>query len=141
MLVQKQKLCYNRSQQSAQSRLEHMEVESGLRRKRWFKLDNAAKLYPAVSNDHWSSTFRVSADLYELIDPDRLQKAVNHVLKRFPSIQVPLPARDSMFGPLLPMPLPPDVQNGITVIPSKLYFSTKVSRIRGSSPHQIGKPR
>ena len=60
----------------------------GLRRKRWFKLDNAAKLYPAVSNDHWSSTFRVSADLYELIDPDRLQKAVNHVLKRFPSMKV-----------------------------------------------------
>ena len=65
-----------------------MEVENGLRRKRWFKLDNAAKLYPAVSNDHWSSTFRVSAELYEPIDPDRLQKAVNHVLKRFPSMKV-----------------------------------------------------
>ena len=62
-------------------------------------------------------------------------------LKRFPSSQVPLPARASMLGPLRPIPLLAEVQNGITVIPSKLYFSTKVSIIRGSSPHQIGNPR
>ena len=56
--------------------------------KRWFKLDNAAKLYPAVSNDRWSSTFRVSAELTEEVDPERLQKAVNRVLPRFPSLKV-----------------------------------------------------
>ena len=59
-----------------------------MRGKRWFKLDNAAKLYPAVSNAQWSSAFRVSVELYETIDPDRLQKAVNHVMKRFPSMKV-----------------------------------------------------
>ena len=63
-----------------------------MKRKRWFKLDNAAKLYPAVSNAQWSSIFRVSVELNEAIDPDRLQKAVNHVLKRFPSLKVRLRA-------------------------------------------------
>ena len=63
-----------------------------MKRKRWFKLDNAAKLYPAVSNAQWSSTFRVSVELYETVDPDRLQKAVNHALKRFPSFKVRLRA-------------------------------------------------
>ncbi len=59
-----------------------------MRRKRWFKLDNAGKLYPAVSTSRWSSAFRVSAELNEEIDPARLQKAVNRVLSRFPSLKV-----------------------------------------------------
>ena len=58
------------------------------RGKRWFKLDNAGKLYPAISNAKWSSTFRVSAELEETIDPARLQKAVHLVLHRFPSLKV-----------------------------------------------------
>ncbi len=58
------------------------------RKKRWFKLDNAAKLYPAISNARWSSTFRVSALLYDAIDPKVLQKAVDDVLPRFPSFKV-----------------------------------------------------
>lgn len=81
-----------------------------MRRKRWFKLDNAAKLYPAVSNAQWSSAFRVSAELNETIDPERLQRAVNHVLKRFPSLKVRM--RRGLFwyyleeneAPLLVMP-------------------------------------
>lgn len=56
--------------------------------KRWFKLDNAGKLYPAIANAQWSSTFRVSAELNEAVDPVRLQKAVNLVLPRFPSLKV-----------------------------------------------------
>ena len=59
-----------------------------LQKKRWFKLDNAGKLYPAVSNAQWSSAFRISAELYEPIDPERLQRAVNLVLPRFPSLKV-----------------------------------------------------
>jgi len=58
------------------------------KRKRWFKLDNAAKLYPAVSTARWSSTFRISAELYENVDPARLQRAVNMTLPRFPSLKV-----------------------------------------------------
>ena len=55
---------------------------------RWFKLDNAGKLYPAISTSQWSSTFRVSAELKENIDPALLQKALDRVLPRFPSLKV-----------------------------------------------------
>ncbi len=65
---------------------------SALREKRWFKLDNAGKLYPAVSTARWSSTFRISAELYEPIDPARLQKAADSVLPRFPSLKARLRA-------------------------------------------------
>ena len=59
-----------------------------MRGKRWFRLDNAGKLYPAVSTFRWSSVFRVSAELTEPIDPERLQKVVDRVMPRFPSLKV-----------------------------------------------------
>ena len=59
-----------------------------LRGKRWFKLDNAAKLYPAISSVRWSSVFRISVELTETIDPKRLQQAVDSILPRFPSLKV-----------------------------------------------------
>ena len=59
-----------------------------MRGKRWFKLDNAAKLYPAVSSFRWSSAFRISVELTETVDPKRLQQAVDNILPRFPSLKV-----------------------------------------------------
>ena len=56
--------------------------------KRWYRLDNAAKLYPAVATARWSSIFRVSAELNEEVKPDLLQKAVDQVLPRFPALKV-----------------------------------------------------
>ncbi len=53
---------------------------------------------------------------------------------RSPESHVPLPACTARLSPLLPIPLPPDVQKGITVIPSKLWLSTKVLTMRGASP-------
>lgn len=55
---------------------------------RWFKLDNAGKLYPAIANARWSSVFRISTLLKEAVDPEALQRAVEHVLPRFPSMAV-----------------------------------------------------
>lgn len=56
--------------------------------RRWFRLDNAAKLYPAVANDRWSSVFRLSAELDMPLEPALLQQAVNDVLPRFPTLNV-----------------------------------------------------
>ncbi len=57
---------------------------------KWFKLDNAAKLYPAVSSSSWGSVFRVSVQLDKPIDRETLQKAVNDTMPRFPSMNVRL---------------------------------------------------
>ncbi|MBE5787239.1 MAG: alcohol acetyltransferase [Clostridiales bacterium] len=60
--------------------------------KRWFKLDNAAKLYPAVSTSRWSSIFRVSAELNAPVNPALLQQALDLVLPRFPALKVRIKA-------------------------------------------------
>jgi hypothetical protein len=54
------------------------------------RLDNAAKIYPAARRRSWSAIFRLSATLYEIIDPRVLQDALNATLKRFPSLAVRL---------------------------------------------------
>lgn len=56
----------------------------------WLKLDNAAKLYPAVRTKNWSNIFRLSITLNEKIDPVVLQSALNVTVKRFPSIAMRL---------------------------------------------------
>ena len=54
----------------------------------WLKLDNAALIFPAVRRRDWTNTFRVSATLREKIQPDLLQKAVDMLMPRFPSVYV-----------------------------------------------------
>ncbi len=54
----------------------------------WYRLDNAANVYPAIRNRRRPGLFRVSATLKEPIRPDLLQQAVNTTLKRIPSFSV-----------------------------------------------------
>jgi NRPS condensation-like uncharacterized protein len=54
----------------------------------WHKLDNAAKLFPSVYKDTNTSIFRISAVLKQDIDPKLLQKALDIVIKRFPTLTV-----------------------------------------------------
>ncbi len=49
---------------------------------KWYKLDNAAKLYPAISNRRWMSIYRVSVKLYEPVDKDTLQRALDITMAR-----------------------------------------------------------
>ncbi len=57
---------------------------------KWYKLDNAAKIFPAVTNKNRPYMFRVSAILKEKIDKDILQKALNEIIERFTSFNVRL---------------------------------------------------
>jgi len=50
----------------------------------WYKLDNAAKLYPAITSTQVTSVFRLSATLKERVDYQILNKALAHISKRFP---------------------------------------------------------
>ena len=49
----------------------------------------------------------------------RSSSSLAPALKRLPSSQIAPLVSCSMFLPLLPMPLPPEVQNGIMVLPLK----------------------
>jgi len=54
----------------------------------WMKVDNAGKVFHAVSNYSRSSTFRLSMYVNEDVDPAILQQALNITLPRFESFKV-----------------------------------------------------
>ncbi len=63
--------------------------------KKWMKLDNAAKIYPAAKKRNWTALFRISAELTEEIDPAVLEEAQRSVIARFPGFAQKL--RRGMF--------------------------------------------
>lgn len=63
-------------------------AENGI--KKWYKLDNAAKIYPAARSKDWMALFRVSASLKEKVDPVCLQKVLERTAKRFPGFNLRL---------------------------------------------------
>ncbi len=58
--------------------------------KKWMKLDNAAKIYPAAKRRNWKALFRLSADLTEDIDVGVLEQALSATLSRFPGFALKL---------------------------------------------------
>ncbi|MBO5279261.1 MAG: hypothetical protein J6B06_07210 [Lachnospiraceae bacterium] len=57
---------------------------------RWHKLDNTAKIYPVITNNHLSGVYRISATLFEDIDPGLLKQTLNRILPWFEGFQVRL---------------------------------------------------
>ena len=58
--------------------------------KEWFKLDNAAKIYPAAKNSRWNAVFRMAVVLKDEVKPEILQQALEDTIDRFPSFKVTL---------------------------------------------------
>ena len=58
--------------------------------KKWFRLDTAALIFPAIARRNWCNVFRLSAGLTEPVDSAILQEAVNELKPRFPSFFVTL---------------------------------------------------
>lgn len=56
----------------------------------WYKLDNAAKIYPPTEARYNSNVFRVSVTLDKPVDKDILQQAASNLIKRFPYYKVRL---------------------------------------------------
>lgn len=54
----------------------------------WYKLDNAAKIYPAISGPSRASVFRVAVQLKSDVNPQILQDALARTLPRFPTLAV-----------------------------------------------------
>ena len=51
---------------------------------KWRKLDNAAKIFPAVSDKRDERVFRFACELKEEVDPLLLQEALDESIKMFP---------------------------------------------------------
>ena len=58
--------------------------------KTWVKLDNAAKIFPVVSNKHRTNLFSIAFSLTELVDPKLLQEALQITIVHFPSFKMRL---------------------------------------------------
>ncbi len=52
--------------------------------KKWYKLDNAAKIFPPTSNRKDPKVFRFACELYEDIEEEILQKALDKTLEEYP---------------------------------------------------------
>lgn len=61
----------------------------------WYKLDNAAKIYPAFASKKDPATFRIAVVLKKEIKYKVLQKALNQTIEAFPSMAVTL--RQGLF--------------------------------------------
>lgn len=57
---------------------------------KWFKLDNAGKLYPSIASSRVSTTFRMTCVLKETVDAPILQEALNHACRNYPVFNVRL---------------------------------------------------
>ena len=106
---------------------------------RWYKIDNAGKIFHATKKATNSSVFRVSTLLYESIQPDKLQDAVDIVSKRFPTLAVR--AHKGLFWEFLAgnenrlviekeadypcAPLDPSVNNGYLI--RVLYYHRRIA--------------
>lgn len=58
----------------------------------WLRLDNAAKIYPAVKDKELTSVFRVGVELKERIKAKRFLESVHAIEERFPYYKVKLKA-------------------------------------------------
>ncbi|MBR5562516.1 MAG: hypothetical protein IKW12_05120 [Clostridia bacterium] len=89
-----------------------------LRQRTWYKLDNAAKVFPGQDSSSWSNVYRLSATLTEAVEPALLEKAIVITLKRFPTFDVRM--RNGFFWHYLeknPYGVPPvmeDIANPCT---------------------------
>ena len=64
-------------------------------KRQWYRLDNAALIFPAVMRKNWNNIFRVAVTMKDRVDPDILNRAIEDLLPRFPTIFVKL--RTGMF--------------------------------------------
>ncbi len=56
----------------------------------WFRLDNSGKIFPEVSNQRETNTFRVQVSITEKVEPEILQLAAFGMLERYPMFKVRL---------------------------------------------------
>ena len=61
-----------------------------MNKEKWFRLDNAAKVFPSVSSKRRTNLFRISMTLVDDVNPFLLQEALELVLPRFSALNTTL---------------------------------------------------
>ncbi len=56
----------------------------------WFRLDNAASIYPSATGRDWNFVYRIGVTMKKEVDKHILQKALDDILPRFPTFNVKL---------------------------------------------------
>ncbi len=59
-----------------------------MQKRSWYPLDNAANIYPVIANKGYTSMFRFTAVMKELVDREALQRALDRMQPRFPGFFV-----------------------------------------------------
>lgn len=54
----------------------------------WYRVDNAGKLYTVLHKPNCTCVFRIAANMKKPVNPDILEKAINELKPRFPSLYV-----------------------------------------------------
>ena len=88
--------------------------------RRWFRLDNAALIFPAIMRRNWNNCFRLSVTLRGEVDPDCLARAVGDLKERFPTFFVRL--RRGVFWYYLD-----EIREPVAVQPEYAYPLTHMS--------------
>lgn len=97
--------------------------------KKWYKLDNAALMYPLIAREEGISVFRLSVLMNEQVDPEKLQLAVNDVCARFPTICGCV--KNGWFWPFIDKPSVPIVVKKQTKLPGRpMKLDSRRSQIR-----------
>lgn len=97
--------------------------------KKWYKLDNAALMYPLVARGESISIFRMSALLRDPVDPVELQYAVNDIAARFPTICGSV--KNGFFWPFIDRPTIPITVKPQTKVPGRpMKVDSRRSQIR-----------
>lgn len=65
-------------------------MRKGPQGERWRRLDNTAKLFPVIANEHLSNVYRLSVTINEEVVPGTLQRALEEILPQFDSFSVRL---------------------------------------------------
>lgn len=85
--------------------------------KRWFKLDNAALMYPITAYSESNSVFRVGVQLTDRVDPVALQQAINEVFVRYPTMTGTI--KNGLFWPYIDKPSIPLIATQDTQLPCR----------------------
>ena len=74
-----------------------------------YSLDHSAMLHLASAQKDYSNCFRISITLKESVDPEILQKAVNQITQRFPTVIAGI-RRDFFQYKIVHNRIPPKIQ-------------------------------